>query len=91
MNIKTIDQQYIYWRYKSQWCVAKVQVSASADKVFLYIWQLDGTFVCMTAGKQPETVLQSQGFKLWLREGSPNLKEILEEKVKTKPEQIEFF
>ncbi|GAB6181489.1 hypothetical protein JCM14036_28080 [Desulfotomaculum defluvii] len=91
MDIASIDQQYIYWKYKSQWCVAKVQVNAAADKIFLYIWHLDGTFICMTTGKQPETILRSQGYNLWLREGRPNLKEILEEKTKTKPEQIELF
>ncbi|MCL5290397.1 MAG: hypothetical protein ACOY35_11865 [Bacillota bacterium] len=91
MDIKGFDQQYIYWKQKSQWCVAKVQVSPSTDKVYLYVWQLDGTFLGMTAGKRPETVLQSQGFRLWLREGSPDLKNLLGEKVKNKQEQIEFF
>ncbi|MCL4440506.1 MAG: hypothetical protein M1609_07930 [Firmicutes bacterium] len=91
MEIKRMDQQYIYWKHKNQWCVAKVQVSPSSDKVYLYIWQLDGTFVGMTAGKSPETVLQSQGYKLWLREGSPNLKNLLGEKIKNKQEQIELF
>lgn len=91
MDIKRFDQQYIYWKQNSQWCVAKVQVSPSTDKVYLYVWQLDGTFLGMTAGKRPETILHSQGFRLWLREGSPDLKNLLGEKVKNKQEQIEFF
>lgn len=91
MDITSIDQEYIYWKYKGQWCVAKVQVNAAADKVFLYLWQLDGAFICMTPGKQPETILQSQGYKLWVQEGRPHLKESLDQKTKTKQEQIELF
>ncbi|SHE28956.1 hypothetical protein SAMN02745133_00031 [Desulforamulus putei DSM 12395] len=91
VDIKFIDQQYIYWKHKGRWCVAKVQISPSSDKVYLYIWQLDGTFVGMTAGKRPETVLQSQGYKLWVQEGCPDLKNLLDEMVKNKQEQIEFF
>lgn len=91
MDIKSMDQQYIYWKHKGQWAIAKIQYSPSTDKVFLYIWELNGTFVGMSAGKQTETVLQSQGLKLWLREGRPDLKDILEEKTKNKQEQIEFF
>lgn len=89
--MKDIDQRYIYWMYKSQWCIAKVQVSPSSDLVFLYVWRLDGSFVGMTAGKRPESILQSQGYKLWLREGRPNLKEKLQEILKNKEEQIELF
>lgn len=91
MDIKSLDQQYIYWKYKSQWCIAKVQYSPSSAKAFLYIWHLDGHFVGMTAGKSPDTILQSQGFKKWLGEGIPDLKGVLEETAKIKPEQIELF
>lgn len=91
MDIIRLDQKYIYWKYKGQWCVAKVQVNAAADKVFLYLWHLNGTFICMTAGKQPETILQSQGYKLWIREGRPHLKASLDQKIKNREEQIELF
>lgn len=91
MDINSLHQQYIYWKHKNQWYVAKLQVSNSAEKVFLYLWQLDGTFLGMTAGKNPDTILQSKGYKLWLSEGCPDLKNVLDEKSKNKPEQIEFF
>ncbi|SHK82518.1 hypothetical protein [Desulforamulus aeronauticus] len=91
MDIKSLDQQYIYWKYKNQWCIAKIQYSPSSSKAFLYIWQLDGNFMGMTAGKSPDTILQSRGFKMWMREGSPDLKGVLEEKAKNKPAQIELF
>ncbi|WP_077713866.1 hypothetical protein [Desulforamulus ferrireducens] len=91
MDIQSLDQQYIYWKHKSQWCIAKIQYIPSSAKAFLYIWQLDGSFLGLTAGKDPTTILQSQGFKKWLREGSPNLKKVLEERAKNKPTQIELF
>ncbi|CCO07364.1 hypothetical protein [Desulforamulus hydrothermalis] len=86
-----LHQKYIYWKYKGRWCIAKVQMSPVADKVYLYIWQLDGTYVGMTAGKRPETVLQSQGYQMWVEEGCPNLKSLLDQRIKNKQEQVELF
>ncbi|MDO7788546.1 hypothetical protein [Desulforamulus aquiferis] len=91
MNLKEIDQRYIYWWHKNRWCIAKVQVSPSSDLIYLYIWRLDGSYVGMTAGKRPEIIRQSQGYKLWLQEGQPDLKERLDLSIKNKYEQIEFF
>lgn len=91
MDVQDIDQQYIYWWHKNQWCIAKVQASPSCEKVFLYIWHLDGSYVGMTAGKALESIQQSQGYRLWLQEGQPDLKVRLEDQVKNKYRQIEFF
>ncbi|GAB6157206.1 hypothetical protein JCM39194_04060 [Desulfotomaculum varum] len=86
-----LQQKYIYWKHKGRWCIAKVQISPAADKVYLYIWQLDGTYVGMTAGKRPETILQSQGYQLWVEKGCPDLKILLDQRVKSKQEQVELF
>ncbi|MEG6513384.1 hypothetical protein V6C32_15885 [Desulforamulus ruminis] len=91
MITQDIDQRYIYWWHRNQWCIAKVQVSPSSDKIFLYIWRLDGFYLGMTAGKSRESIEQSQGYNLWLREGRPDLKVRLEDQIKNKYRQIEFF